>query len=77
MATELGWTLPELSIAWVLRPPELTSAIVGSRKPHQIAETVIAGDRVLDAASIAAIDSVIQQRDKYLLELGDIVKPRV
>ena len=43
IAAGLGWTLPELSIAWVLRRPELTSAIVGSRKPDQIAQTVIAG----------------------------------
>lgn len=73
----LGWTLPELSIAWVLRRPELTSAIVGSRKPHQIAETVIAGDRVLDSSSIAAIDAAIQDRDGALQALGAIVKPRV
>ena len=77
ISASLGWTLPELSIAWVLRRPELTSAIVGSRKPHQIAETVIAGDRVLDATSIAAIDTAIQNRDSSLQALGAIVKPRV
>ena len=77
ISTGLGWTLPELSIAWVLRRPELTSAIVGSRKPHQIAETVIAGDRVLDSSSIAAIDAAIQDRDGSLQALGAIVKPRV
>ncbi len=77
IAVGLGWTIPELSIAWTLRHPELTSAIVGSRKPHQIAETIIAGDRVLDTASIAAIDAAIHDRDHSLLALGAIVKPRV
>lgn len=73
----LGWTLPELSIAWVLRRPELTSAIVGSRKPHQIAETVIAGTRVLDPAGIAAIDAAFLKRDAALREHGDLEKARV
>ena len=77
IATGLGWTIPELSIAWTLRRPELTSAIVGSRKPEQIAQTVIAGDRVLDDSAIVAIDSEIQKRESALQELGGFVKPRV
>ena len=77
IATGLGWTIPELSIAWVLRRPEMTSAIVGSRKPAQVAQTIAAGDRVLDAASIGAIEAALQQRDNSLLEAGTIVKPRV
>lgn len=77
IATGLGWTIPELSIAWVLRRPEMTSAIVGSRKPAQVAQTIAAGDRVLDTASIDAIEAALQQRDNSLLEAGTIVKPRV
>ena len=77
IASGLGWTLPELSIAWVLRRPELTSAIVGSRRPDQIAETVIAGNRVLDSASIAAVESAIQKRDAALARLGEFDKARV
>lgn len=77
IAAGLGWTLPELSIAWVLRRPELTSAIVGSRKPDQIAETVVAGSRVLDPSSIAATDSAIQNRETALRELGELVRARV
>jgi aryl-alcohol dehydrogenase-like predicted oxidoreductase len=37
----------ELAVAWVLRRPEVTSAIVGSRRPRQVAETIGAGDRPL------------------------------
>lgn len=77
IATGLGWTLPELSIAWVLRRPELTSAIVGSRKPDQIAQTVVAGSRVLDPTSIAATDAAIQKRDTALREPGELQKARV
>ena len=77
IAVGLGWTLPELSIASTLRRPELTSAIVGSRKPEQIAQTVIAGDRVLDSSSIIAVDSAIQKRDAALRALGEVEKARV
>lgn len=77
IATGLGWTLPELSIAWVLRRPELTSAIVGSRKPEQITQTVGAGSRVLDPFSIAATNSAIQKRETALRELGGLEKARV
>ncbi len=77
IAAGLGWTLPELSIAWVLRRPELTSAIVGSRRPDQIAETVNAGDRILDSVSIAAVESAIQKRDAALTRLGELDKARV
>lgn len=77
IADGLGWTIPELSIAWVLRRPEMTSAIVGARNPSQIAQTVTAGDRNLDSAAITAIQAAIEERDAALLELGDVVKPRV
>ena len=34
-----GKTPAQLAIAWVLRRPEVTSAIVGTRRPEQIEET--------------------------------------
>lgn len=77
IASELGWTVPELSIAWVLRRPEMTSAIVGARRPEQIEETVIAGSRTLDQAAIAEIDAIIDFRDDTLAALGSFEKPRV
>ncbi|MEQ9410321.1 MAG: aldo/keto reductase [Fuerstiella sp.] len=77
VADGLGWTLPELSIAWVLRRPELTAAIVGARRPDQISETAAAGDRVLDPASIEAIATAITTRDEALAALGDTEKARV
>jgi aryl-alcohol dehydrogenase-like predicted oxidoreductase len=48
-----------LAIAWVLRRPEVTSAIVGARKPSQIEETAGAGDWTLSPAEIAAVDGVL------------------
>jgi aryl-alcohol dehydrogenase-like predicted oxidoreductase len=44
IAVKNGRTVTQLAIAWVLRRPELTSAIVGARKPSQVGETALAGD---------------------------------
>ncbi|MEZ6059963.1 MAG: aldo/keto reductase [Planctomycetaceae bacterium] len=77
IAHGLGWTIPELAIAWVLRRPEVTSAIVGSRRPDQIEETVAAGARTLDDSSVAAVEKALRERDGNLAAAGGFEKPRV
>ncbi len=52
-------TISQLVIAWVLRCPEITSAIVGTRSAAQIEETVGAGDRPLSAEESEAIDKLL------------------
>ena len=77
LAKLLGWSVTDVAIAWTLRRPELTSAIVGARSPQQIEQTVTAGDRALEAASIQVISDAIAQRDRQLDALGGAAKPRV
>ena len=77
IADGLGWKLPELAIAWVMRRSELTSAIVGTRHPKQIEQTVVAGTRVLDEASAAAIDQLLSERDAEIAALSGIQQARV
>ena len=55
-----------VAIAWILRCKEVTAAIVGGRRPDQVAETVKAGDFVLPADDIAAIDTLLKERDAKL-----------
>jgi aryl-alcohol dehydrogenase-like predicted oxidoreductase len=59
LARQAGHSVAQLAIAWVLRRPEVTSAIVGARKPSQIEETAGAGDWTLSPAEIAAVDGVL------------------
>lgn len=59
-------TLAELAIAWVLRRPEVTAAIVGARRPSQIEGTVKAGDWNLSENDILEIDKLLAERDKAL-----------
>jgi aryl-alcohol dehydrogenase-like predicted oxidoreductase len=59
-------TLAQLAIAWVLRRPEVTAAIVGARKPSQIAETAPAGDWILTKNDIAEIEKLLAERKDKL-----------
>jgi aryl-alcohol dehydrogenase-like predicted oxidoreductase len=59
-------TLAQLAIAWVLRRPEVTSAIVGARKPSQIAETAPAADWILTKNDIAEIEKLLAERENKL-----------
>jgi aryl-alcohol dehydrogenase-like predicted oxidoreductase len=64
IAERNGKTVAQLAIAWVLRRPEITSAIVGARRPSQIEETVAAGDWSLSPADVSAIDALLTERVK-------------
>jgi aryl-alcohol dehydrogenase-like predicted oxidoreductase len=66
IASKHNQPVANLAIAWVLRRDEVTGAIVGSRRPDQLAETVQAGDFELPAEDIAAIDKLLEERDEKL-----------
>jgi aryl-alcohol dehydrogenase-like predicted oxidoreductase len=59
-------TLAQLSIAWVLRRPEVTGAIVGVRNASQVDELVAAGDWRLSDNDIRHIDTLLEQRQRTL-----------
>jgi len=66
IAEKRGKTLAQLAIAWVLRRPEVTAAIVGARRPSQIEETFSAGDWVLSEEDITTIEELLKEREKRL-----------
>jgi aryl-alcohol dehydrogenase-like predicted oxidoreductase len=66
IAERNGRTLAQLAIAWVLRRPEVTAAIVGARRPAQIEETAPAADWALGAADIAEIETLLEKREQAL-----------
>ena len=69
IAEKHGRTLAQLAIAWVLRRPEVTAAIVGTRRPSQIEETFPAGDWELTTEDIEAIDKLLQEREEKIKNL--------
>lgn len=66
IASRLGITLAQLSLAWALRNPEVTSAIVGARKPSQIEETAPASGVKLSASDAAEIEALLKKREEKL-----------
>jgi len=66
IAEKRGRTVAQLAIAWVLRRPEITSAIVGARRPSQIEETVAAGDWDISEKDISAIETLLEKRQRAL-----------
>lgn len=59
LAAAHGHSVAQLAIAWVLRRPEVTSAIVGSRRPEQVAETAVAAQWKLSDEEVATIEGLL------------------
>ena len=59
-------SMSQLVLAWVLRRHEMTSAIVGARKPEQIKETAQAASIALNTSEIAAVQVILTWREEQL-----------
>lgn len=69
IAAKSGKTVANLAIAWILRRPEVTAAIVGARRPSQIEETVAGGDWTLSEQDLYAIDKLLDQHQQALKQI--------
>ena len=61
LAEKAGLTLPQFSIAWVLREPNVASAIVGASRPEQIDENVAASGRTVDPSLFAEAEQLMER----------------
>ena len=59
IAQELGLTLAQLALAWVLRRPEVSSAIVGASRPEQVEDNAKASGVKLDAGVLRRMDEAL------------------
>jgi aryl-alcohol dehydrogenase-like predicted oxidoreductase len=59
IADELGLTMAQLAIAWVLQNPNIASAIIGASRPDQVSANVMASGVKLNTDVLAAIDDAI------------------
>lgn len=60
IAGRSGHTPAQLAVAWVLRRPEITAAIVGARRTQQIEETATAGNWTLAAEEVEEIENLLR-----------------
>jgi aryl-alcohol dehydrogenase-like predicted oxidoreductase len=59
VADEAGLSMAELALAWVLRRPELASAIIGASRPEQVHANARAAGIRLTPDTLAAIDEAL------------------
>ncbi|MEN2741928.1 aldo/keto reductase family protein [Microbacterium sp. X-17] len=59
IADELGATMAQLAIAWVLQNPNVSGAIVGASRPEQVASNVKAAGVRLSGDVLARIDEAV------------------
>ncbi len=59
IAAAHGRTPAQLAIAWTLRRPEVTAAIVGARRPEQVDQLVAAGDWDLPQSVIQDVEQLL------------------
>ena len=65
IAADLGLTMAQMALAWVLRRPEVSSAIIGASRPDQIADNVKAIGIKLSPDALAQIDQAIARVAVY------------
>ncbi len=61
IARDLGCTMAQLSLAWCLKNPNVSTVITGASRPSQVGENIKALDVVpkLDALIMARIDAIV------------------
>lgn len=65
LAQEAGMKLSQLALAWVLRHPGVSSAIIGATKPEQIRENVKAVEITLTPDLLDAIEGILAKVTDY------------
>jgi len=67
IATSLDISLGQLALAWILRRPEISSAIIGATKPEHVIENVKASDVELSKDTLSQIEEVLDNEPEWPL----------
>jgi aryl-alcohol dehydrogenase-like predicted oxidoreductase len=59
VADELGLSMAQLALAWVLREENVASAIIGASRPEQVEDNAGASGVELDAETLTRIDEIL------------------
>jgi aryl-alcohol dehydrogenase-like predicted oxidoreductase len=61
IAEEAGMTLPQFALAWVLREPNVASAITGASRPEQVHENAHASGAIVDTQLFLRAEAIIDE----------------
>jgi aryl-alcohol dehydrogenase-like predicted oxidoreductase len=59
IAEEAGLTLPQFALAWVLREPNVASAITGASRPEQVRENAAASGVIVDTQLFVQAERIV------------------
>jgi aryl-alcohol dehydrogenase-like predicted oxidoreductase len=59
IAEGLGITTAQLALAWILREPNVASAIIGASRPEQIRDNAAASGVRLDDETVHAVEAAL------------------
>jgi aryl-alcohol dehydrogenase-like predicted oxidoreductase len=77
VADEAGRSMAELALAWVLRRPEVASAIVGASRPEQVHANAKASGIQLTPDTLAAIEEALGDLPVKEPTLAPMARPGV
>jgi aryl-alcohol dehydrogenase-like predicted oxidoreductase len=77
IADQAGLSMAELALAWVLRRPELASAIVGASRPEQVHANARASGMKLTPDTLAAIEEALGDTPVKQPTLAPFARPGV
>ena len=60
-----GVSVAQIALAWLLHQPQVSSVIVGAKRPEQLADNLAATQVALSAADLAALDAVSRLPAEY------------
>ena len=61
IADEAGLTLPQFALAWILREPNVASAIIGASRPQQVRENAAASGVVIDTQLFLRAEAILDE----------------
>ena len=61
IAEEAGLTLPQFALAWVLREPNVASAIIGASRPEQVRENAAASGLIVETELFTRAEAIIDE----------------
>jgi aryl-alcohol dehydrogenase-like predicted oxidoreductase len=61
LAEEAGLSLPQFALAWVLREPNVASAIIGASRPEQVRENAGASGATVDPELFRRAEDIIEE----------------
>jgi aryl-alcohol dehydrogenase-like predicted oxidoreductase len=59
-ADDLGVPMAEMSLAWLVAQPDVTSVVIGARNPAQLRDNARAGDLRIDASMLARLNAITE-----------------